>query len=120
MEVGWEMLIEEVEDAETEEVDVTEVDESELVDASVVDSEGVGMVEVGLVLVLVLGAADVLGSAEVCLALLAFEVGVVLLLGVLSAVAAGTGSAKTVLGGFGGSSLSSAGWFFCLSSMRRP
>jgi hypothetical protein len=110
--------VEEVEDAEIEDVDVTEADRTELEDdASSVDLEVVGVAEAGFVLALLLAAPDVLGSAEVCLALLAFAVGAVLFLG---AVAAGTGSAKIVLGGFFGSSLSFAGSFFCRSSMRRP
>jgi hypothetical protein len=110
MEVGWDKLVEEIED-----VDVTKSDRAELEDdTSLVDLEGVGVAEVGFALVLVLAAADVLGSAEVCL------IGAVLLLGVLSAVAAGTGSANTVLGGFVESSSSFAGPFFCRASMRRP
>jgi len=115
MEVGWDKRVEEIEDAEMEDVDVTEADRTELEDdTSLVDFEGVSVAEAGLVLVLVLAAPDGFGSAEVCL------VGAVLCVGVLSAVAAGTGSANTVIAEFFESSSSFAGSFFCRASMRRP
>lgn len=132
MEVGGETFVEEVEavedagmEAEAEEVGVTEVDKSESDDTLLVDSEGVDVGEVGVVLSClvvaadvflaaadVLVAADVFGSAEVLLESLVFAVGVALFLGVVSAVAAGTGLSTMVLGALSGSS-------FCLSSIGR-